>query len=380
MPRKPKNSDSKRQPPLTPDQVVKWDNIINGKHPPKELRTLKSSNSLVISKHIHDFKPENALRKIDIGEDVSAWNLLPGHDLVFGLPLKTGGRLSQEELAYSKPAGGHLEAYRPEWADVIYHPKLSGGIFRKPMRRRNGRRVWPHFIFGPDSRQPFYPAGYPNQCIGRLFVWTEASSPNWQVSGTATLIGKNIIVTAGHLMPWGSNSGMVKFVPAYYNGFSTLGPSVYSYCEQYQGWNPGSSPTAHDYAVLKLHDPLGGMLGYFGCQTYDDNWNDGNYWTLVGYPGAVANAAQPSFQSGISFHDDDEDGDGMELETDNNASSPGDSGSPHYHYWSDGFPYLVGIDSGGEEEYQAPFTTQFNNIAAGGPALSNLIAWARNNW
>ncbi len=131
MPRKPKNSDSKRQPPLTPDQVVKWDNIINGKHPPKELRTLKSSNSLVISKHIHDFKPENALRKIDIGEDVSAWNLLPGHDLVFGLPLKTGGRLSQEELAYSKPAGGHLEAYRPEWADVIYHPKLSGGIFRK---------------------------------------------------------------------------------------------------------------------------------------------------------------------------------------------------------------------------------------------------------
>ena len=212
---------------VNPDQVVKWDNIINGKHPPKELRTLKSSNSLVISKHIHDFKPENALRKIDIGEDVSAWNLLPGHDLVFGLPLKTGGRLSQEELAYSKPAGGHLEAYRPEWADVIYHPKLSGGIFRKPMRRRNGRRVWPHFIFGPDSRQPFYPAGYPNQCIGRLFVWTEASSPNWQVSGTATLIGKNIIVTAGHLMPWGSNSGMVKLVPAYYNGFSTLGPSVF---------------------------------------------------------------------------------------------------------------------------------------------------------
>ena len=174
------------------------------------------------------------LRKIDIGEDVSAWNLLPGHDLIWGLPVTSGGRLSQEELAASKPASGHLEAYRPEWADVIYHPKLSVGILPRPMRRRNGHRVWPHYVFGPDSRQTFYPAGYPNHCIGRLFVWTDSSSPNYQLSGTATLVGKNIIVTAGHMMPWGSGQWMVKFVPAYYNGSSTLGPSVYSYCETYR--------------------------------------------------------------------------------------------------------------------------------------------------
>ena len=69
----------------------------------------------------------------------------------------------------------------------------------------------------------------------------------------------------------------------------------------------------------------------------------------------------------------------MELESDNNAASPGDSGGPYYHYWSDGYPYLVGIDSGDEDEYTGA-TTGWNNIAAGGPALTNLIAWAWNNW
>jgi Trypsin len=374
----PKNSSYKPQAPITPAQLVKWDNVINYKRPPEELRSLKSSNSLVIHKDIHDFKPESALRKIDIGVDVSAWNLMPGHDILLGLPGRTGARLSREELTQTKPPSGYLEAHRPEWADVIYHRKLSGGNFHKPMRRFNGRRVWPHgYVFGPDTRQPFYPSGYPNQCIGRIFVGSDGA---FQESGTASLVGKNVIVTAGHMIPWGASSWMAKFVPAYYNGASTLGPNVYSYCEQYRGYNPGDSGKAHDIAVLKLYDPLGEMLGFFGCQTYDDNWNDGNYWTMVGYPLAVANAEQPSFQSGISFHDDDEDGDAMELETDNNASTPGDSGGPYYHWWSDGFPYIVGVDSGGEEEYQAPFTTQDNNIAAGGAALTNLIAWANSNW
>ena len=381
MSRKPENSGPKPQPPLTPDQLLKWDNIINHKQSPEELRLLKSSYSFVIPKQVHDFKPEQALRKLDIGGGMSAWHLAPGHDIIFGLPGKTGGRISREELIESKPPDGRLEGYHPEWTDVVYHPKLSGGIFHNPLRRFNGRRLRPHgYVFGPDSRQPFYPSGYPDQCIGKLFVWSDPSSPNPQSTGTAALVGRNVIVTAGHMIPWGANPWMVKFVPAYYNGSSTVGPSVYSYCQHYRGYNPGDSGKAHDIAVLSLYDPLGEMLGYFGIQTYDDNWNDGNYWRMVGYPGAVANAEQPSFQNGISFHDDDEDGDAMELETDNNASTPGDSGGPYYHFWSDGWPYIVGIDSGGEEEYQPPFTTQENNIAAGGPALSNLIAWARNNW
>jgi V8-like Glu-specific endopeptidase len=379
MPRKSRNAGHHRSPPVLPEQVIQWDNVLKGRNPPKELGTLKSSNSLVISRPSGDFKPGNALQKIDIGKKVSAWNFRPGLGVIPGLPSTTEGGLSRTEPGSLKPAGDHLNAYCPDWADRIFHPKLSPRNLPTPMRRRDGRRVRPHFIFGPDSRQPFFPTGYPLQCIGRLFVWNDASNPNWWVSGTATLVGKNVIVTAGHLMPWGSSSWKALFVPAYFNGSSTLGASVYAYCEAYQGYNPSGRPTAHDYAVLKLYDNLGDALGHFGCQSYDDNWNDGNYWTMIGYPGDVANAQQPSMQSGISFHDDDEDDDGMELESDNNASTPGDSGGPYWHYWSDGFPYVVGVDSGGEEEIQFP-TTQFNNIAAGGPALTNLIGWAKATW
>jgi hypothetical protein len=116
-----------------------------------------------------------------------------------------------------------------------------------------------------------------------------------------------------------------------------------------------------------------------GTKTYNDDWEDQNVWTLVGYPGAIAGAQQPSWQGGISFHDDDEDGDAMELETDNGDSSPGDSGGPYFAHWDDG-PHIVGVDSGGEEEYQFPFSTQQNNIAAGGKAIVDLVLWGQANW
>ena len=131
---------------------------------------------------------------------------------------------------------------------------------------------------------------------------------------------------------------------------------------------------------MKLYDPLGDQFGWFGTKTYDDGWNDGNYWTLVGYPGAVASAEQPSWQGGISFHDDDEDGDAMELETDIADSSPGDSGGPVFAWWDDGWPYIIGVVSGEEEEYQFPFTSQDNNIVAAGSPMGDLVNWAWANW
>ena len=114
------------------------------------------------------------------------------------------------------------------------------------------------------------------------------------------------------------------------------------------------SKPAFDFAVLRLQDRLGDDLGYFGAKPYDDGWNDGNYWTLVGYPGAIANGQEPSFQMGISFHDDDEDsndhGDAMELETQDGDASPGDSGGPMFGVWDDG-PYIVAVLVGAETEY-----------------------------
>jgi hypothetical protein len=134
-----------------------------------------------------------------------------------------------------------------------------------------------------------------------------------------------------------------------------------------------------DMAVLKLSIPLGDSLGFFGCQLYRDAWEGGNYWTKCGYPGAVASGLRPSRVTWFPIIDDDNDGQGVELEY-RADGSPGDSGGPVFGWWDDGYPYVIGTHSGGEEEYEFPFSIIKNNVAAGGAVLSNLIGWARSNW
>ena len=130
--------------------------------------------------------------------------------------------------------------------------------------------------------------------------------------------------------------------------------------------------------VMKLYTSLGNDLGYFGYKTYNDDWEDGHYWTKCGYPGMVAGAERPSRVTWFPIIDDDYDGSGVELEY-KADSSAGDSGGPVFGWW-DGKPYVIGTHSGGEEEYSFPASIVKNNVAAGGSALSKLIKWGRDNW
>ncbi|MDQ2753032.1 MAG: S1 family peptidase, partial [Bacteroidota bacterium] len=362
------------------DKVVQMDNIIKGMNRPKELLSLKSSNSITIRDEDDNLKIFDLSNTRPMHDDEASALKNNTRNIIYGLPGKESGKLSTHDVQKAKKSDGTTKAHNPTWSDIIYSPKISAGVIVPSLRRLNGRRVKPHYVFGNDDRQTFYPSGYPWQCIGRVFVWTDPSNPNWSWSGSAALVTHNTILTAGHVAPWGANSWKVLFVPAYYNGSSTLGAGVLSYVESYWGYNTNDHVAAWDYCVMKLYDPLGDSLGWLGSKTYDGGWNDGNYWTLVGYPGAVASAEQPSWQGGISFHDDDEDGDAMELETDNGDSSPGDSGGPIFAWWDDGSPYIVGVISGEEEEYQFPFSSQDNNIAAAGSPMVDLINWAWSNW
>ena len=36
-------------------------------------------------------------------------------------------------------------------------------------------------------------------------------------------------------------------------------------------------------AVLRLYDPLGDWLGYFGSKPYSNSWTGQPYWNLTGY-------------------------------------------------------------------------------------------------
>ena len=147
--------------PLTADKVVQMDNVIKGMNKPKELLSLKSANSITIRDSAGNLKPADFLNKIDLqNEEINAWNV-NGQNIVRGLPGKEAGRLSHSEVKKAGKNGNATKAHNPVWSDIIYSPKISPGLIRPTMRRLNGRRVKPNYVFGNDDRQPFYPSGYP---------------------------------------------------------------------------------------------------------------------------------------------------------------------------------------------------------------------------
>jgi hypothetical protein len=127
-----------------------------------------------------------------------------------------------------------------------------------------------------------------------------------------------------------------------------------------------------DVTVMRLLEPLGDILGSFGVKTYTDEWEDEPLWTRCGY--AASFGTVPERQMWFAIQDDDSDGDGWELEYEAD-SSPGDSGGPVFSWFENSLPCIIGVHSGGEEEV---FDT--NNVAAGGPFLTNMVEWAWSQW
>jgi hypothetical protein len=78
---------------------------------------------------------------------------------------------------------------------------------------------------------------------------------------------------------------MMLFVPSYYDGSSLLGFGGQSYVSDARGWDVSyisRLPDAHDMAVLRLYDPLGDWLGYFGSKPYSNSWTGQPYWNITG--------------------------------------------------------------------------------------------------
>lgn len=351
--------------PMLADDLVRLDNVPEDRSVPDILELQRAPASYITAL---DGRGDPRLHRVD----ERAWRLeAPGAVVL--------GRVGDDLARIDPPKKGDAEVRElppaiPKWGGIEYHPKLSVAERHIPLRRRKGQRVTPHYVFGPDDRQVFYPGGYPWRCTGRVFVWTDPSA-GWAWYGSGTLVGPNVMLTASHVVPWGAKSWMMKFVPAYYDGSSLYGSSVYSYVQSARGYNPHGQ--GDDMAVCRLYTPLGNTFGWFGSRTYHDGWEDGHYWTKVGYAAAVT-SQRPNRIQWFPIIDDDNDGAGVELEY-RADSSGGDSGGPVFGWWTDG-PYVVGTHSGGEEEYHFPFSIVKNNVSAGGSALVNLIRWGLDHW
>lgn len=360
--------------PWNVDRFVSEDNTPD-RDEPQDLEELRLRSPMYITALKDGAKP--MLEQLD---KEGTWLLELGDDFMMGRPGRAVKMLPRAEV--EKKTYAEIKPGIPKWSGITYHTKVSSPREKQLLTRISGKKVTAHgYIFGADDRQVYYPSGYPWRCVGRVEVWYIIGT-TWYFfgSGTGALVGDNIMVTASHMFPWFVGAlgwgWAMKFTPAYYDGSSTYGSGVYSWCER--GYGYSNHDQGDDMIVMKLYTPLGNSLGWFGSKTYHDSWEDGHYWTKCGYPGAVASGQRPSRIMWFPIVDDDWDGAGLELEY-KADSSGGDSGGPVFGWWNNG-PHLVGVHSGGEEEYHFPWYIVKNNVAAGGSILPNLIIWAQNNW
>jgi V8-like Glu-specific endopeptidase len=363
--------------PLSPSEITQRNPILAQSKPPADFLELASKRSVYASAPVGE-QPVTQLVKVDENSVRSLWQINIQNQAaqqISAPPGKTATRSKPGDIADGIDPTVSVSGKRPEWLHQLYQPRTLPRTTGPRMQRFNGRRVTPLFVFGADGRRAYEDTSYPWGCVGKVFN-------SEGIIGSGALVYPNIMVTAGHLVPWNDvqkHNWWMRFVPDYFNGSSLYGGGVESYVSDVRGYDPAQA-AGYDWAICKLYNPVGNQVGYFGFNGYDSNWDGLNVWTVLGYPFAVAGAEEPSWQGGIDFHDDDGDSNGgQELESNDSAITPGDSGGPVFAWWGND-PRVVGVVSGEEVEYQFPFSSDANNIFASGSGFTNLIAWGRSNW
>lgn len=315
---------------------------------------------------------------VDFARTDDGWHIsLPATEL--HRPGASAERIDPSRVLHEIDRDVGPQAYRPEWINATYHPRPAIDADRLELLRSfNGRATRPLYVFDKDDRAVYRDTSWPWGLVGKVF------NSNGKV-GTGALIGDRLVATAGHMVPWGKQGWWMRFVPDYYDGSSLHGPGFQSYVSDARGWDVDGDVTGYDWAVLRLYEPLGDWLGYFGYNGFSSSWLNQSRWTLLGYPSSVANGRRPSRQFGASVNDIDSDSHGgSELETRADAT-PGNSGGPYFG-WFDGDPRLVGVVSGEETDWTpGPWPwewgdTERNNVIAGGSGFTAMMAWGRSNW
>ncbi|MGH7467956.1 MAG: trypsin-like serine peptidase [Longimicrobiales bacterium] len=306
-----------------------------------------------------------------------------GRSLLKGLP---GDVQIEQECVENAPRALRsmvMEPFRPPWVDQEYLTRLIpwrettfeparngiGNKYLEPITRREDP------LLKTEEALRFI---YPWRTIGRVFCGTGSNFSNWSMSGTGVLVGRNLMITAGHIAPWGAAPGdwWIYFIPGFRDGQA---PHGFSFVERFQGWRPGSNPepNGQDHIICKLYTPLGDALGYMGVRSYgsEDEYFSRRYLS-VGYPRSFFDSNRPAVEFDIDIDDIDWDGDGLELEINHGPPfGQGWSGGPLW-IWENESAYVIGIRSGHEKDEFDPR----RGVFAGGNLLVERIRFGRTNY
>ena len=133
--------------------------------------------------------------------------------------------------------------------------------------------------------------GYPWQTVGKIQVGWNLDFSTVQYEGSGVLVNQNLILTAGHIVPWGKSGWWMRFAAGYRSEETPFGWIYISKCI---GYDDTSTPTVNDFAVCQLYSNLGdamcGWMGTHWCQTDDNIYLDG-IWSCQGYPTQLPIAA-----------------------------------------------------------------------------------------
>ena len=249
--------DRDRRPPLSIEEIIAHDNV-PAAVPLPAATAARLSTRLITLSGVEMADVQSMLHAHEARPDGVRLSLPPSAFL--GQPVRAGHRVAPEFLMLPGGAETIGEAFKPDWAPLVYHPKLSARRRPRLLRGADGRKVIPldnqSFIYGSDDRAVFYPSGYPWHCIGKVDVFPSATAKSPTTWGSGVLIGDRVVLTAGHVPPVNPPSGQwkMRFTAGLYNGSPVDGPGAVSYVSDFNGYLGGVSGT--DYAVLRLYEPL----------------------------------------------------------------------------------------------------------------------------
>jgi hypothetical protein len=222
--------------------------------------------------------------------------------------------------------------------------------------------------------------GWPWCTVGQVLVNAPGRQ---QQGGSAVLVGPNLILTAGHAVPWDAPDGSwtMLFTPALRATDPKHAPFGASWVEQVRGHvTREDDVNAFDYVIARLHTPLGNSVGWMGSISFgnDQAYQGHQQWMSVGYP--VQSGGVPFFAPNVEVLDVDSSGDGRELETADFLMG-GWSGGPLVGFFGLD-PKVLGIASGHETELSIGWlhATETNSVFAGGQHMVDLVKYGYAHW